>query len=61
MRESFKTLIFISLIVGFGECYVDNNIPVPGRYTGLTFGKNATGINFEVFYDLLCDAAYANF
>jgi hypothetical protein len=29
---------------------------VPGRFTGLTFGTNVTGITFEAFYDPLCDA-----
>lgn len=31
-----------------------NNPPIPGRRSGYTYGTAKCGVEFEVFYDLLC-------
>ena|ERR1700733_2529626 len=63
MRESFKIIMALSLIMilNVGSGKVINNVPVPGRYSGLTLGSNKTGIYIEAFYELLCDGTAAAF
>ena len=61
MKESFSYLIPLALVLISTNAQVYNDPPVPGRYSGLTTGSNATGINFEVFYDLVCDSTYEEY
>ena len=36
-----------------------NSIPIYGSYPGWVEGKNKTGIEIEIFYDLLCSDSKA--
>jgi hypothetical protein len=54
MRSSL--IIALSCLIGAVVAF-DNNPPVPGKHPGLTFGGDASGVEIEVFYDLLCDGS----
>ena len=49
-------LILSALLFTSTLAVLENNPIVPGRYSGLTYGKNVTGIWIEAVLDPLCDA-----
>jgi hypothetical protein len=48
-------IVLSSLLIALAVGQLDNNPPVPGRFSGLTFGSNSTGIWMEAILDPVCD------
>lgn len=57
MRSLEIFIIALSLISVYAY---DNNPPIPGRKPGYTFGTGPSGIEVELFYDLLCSDTKAS-
>ena len=50
-----------TLILALGLALASaNNPPIPGRRNGYTYGTAKCGVEFELFYDIMCSDCRAH-